>query len=215
MSIFKRLSATVFSQVDKVVSEIENHDAIVEAAIRDNQRALAKAKVRFNRLRADGQRLQRRLEDLKTAEARWIRRAKEQADQDEQTALQCLQKRRECQKQMENVENALGDHHNAESRLSRELATMEERIKQIQHQKNLLRTRQSTADAMRTFKAIEDCSYIDIDDTFEKWEVKVMETELASGDVESVDSLEQRFVDAEELEDLQSELKELTEGDER
>lgn len=213
MSIFKRLSATMFSQVDKVVSEIENHDAIIEATIRDNQRALAKAKVRFNRLRADGQRLQRRLEQLHTSESQWTRRAGDAADQDEQTALQCLQKRRECQKQIANVENALADHRNAESRLSRELAIMEERIKQIRHQKNLLRTRQSTADAMRTFKAIEDCSYIDIDDTFEKWEVKVMEAELVSGEIESHDSLEQQFVDAEELEDLQAELRELTKGD--
>lgn len=63
---------------------------------------------------------------------------------------------------------------------------------------------------MRTFKAIEDCSYIDIDDTFEKWEVRVTGAELASGDLGAVDDLERRFIDAEELVDLQAELKDLT-----
>ena len=63
MSVFKRLSATLFSHVDRAVSEIENHDAIIEAAIRDQQRALAKAKVRLNRLRAEGRKLEKRLSE--------------------------------------------------------------------------------------------------------------------------------------------------------
>lgn len=213
MSIFKRLSATLFSRVDSVVSEIENHDAIIEASIRDNKHALAKAKVRFNRLQADGRRLQQRLEELQAAEAQWERRAKDQAEHDEQTALQCLQRRRECRKRAAQVENMLAEHRQAESRLAGELETMEGRIREINQQRSLLRTRQSTADAMRTFKAIEDCSYIDIEDTFEKWEVRVTEAELASGELEAVDDLERRFIDAEELVGLQAELKDLTKGD--
>lgn len=215
MSIFKRLSATVFSGVDRVVSEIENHDAIVEVSVRDHQRALAKAKVRFNRLRADGQRLAKRLEELQQAEAQWGRRAADQAERDQQTALQCLQKRRDCRRQIEGVEKALAEHRGAETRLAGELQTMEERINRVSQQRNLLRTRQSTADAMRTFKAIEDGSHIDIDDTFEKWEVKVMEAEIASGNCDSTDDLEQQFLDAETLEDLKTELAELTKGEQQ
>lgn len=209
MSILKRLSATMFSRVDRVVSEIENHDAIIESAVRDNQRALAKARVRFNRLKADGQRLAQRLADLQASEAQWTRRAQDKAEQDEQTALQCLQKRRECRRRIATTEQALAEHRKAEDRLAKELETMEERVKRIGQQRNLLRSRQSAAEAMRTFKAIEDCSYIDIDDTFEKWEVKVTEAELASDGFDTTDDLEQEFIEAEELEDLQHELSEL------
>lgn len=215
MSIFKRLSATMFSQMDRVVSEIENHDAIIEAAVRDNQRALAKARVRFNRLRADGRRLQERLDHLKEAEQQWTRRAQEQAESDEPTALQCLGRRKECRRQIDGVERTLAEHREAEGRMTSELEAMSERIEQVKHQRNLLRTRQSTADALRTFKAIEDCGYIDIDGTFEKWEVRVMESELGSGDIQNVDSLEQRFIDAEELDDLKAELAEITEGEQQ
>lgn len=212
MSVFKRLSATMFSQVDRVVSEIENHDAIIEAAIRDNQRALAKARVRLNRLQADGRRLQQRLDHFKASEQQWTRRAQEQAGQDEDTALQCLRKRRECRKQIDGLETTLAEHRRAESRMAKELEAMSGRIEEIKHQRNLLRTRQSTADAMRTFRAIEDCSYIDIDSTFEKWEVRVTEAELDSGDLEPSDSLEQQFIEAEDLEDLKSELADLNKG---
>lgn len=213
MSVFKRLSATMFSRVDRVVSEIENHDAIIEAAIRDNQRALAKARVRFNRLQADGRRLQQRLDHFHTAEEQWTRRAQEQSRQDEQAALQCLRKRRECRKQIEGLERTLAEHRQAESRMAKELGAMSSRIEEIKHQRNLLRTRQSTAEAMRTFKAIEDCSYIDIDSTFEKWEVRVTEAELDSGDIDPSDSLEQQFIEAEDLEDLKAELAELSKGE--
>lgn len=209
MSILKRLSATMFSRVDQVVSEIENHDAIIESAVRDNQRALAKARVRFNRLKADGQRLAQRLADLQASEAQWTRRAQDKAEQDEQTALRCLQKRRECRRRIAGTEHALAEHRKTEDRLAKELETMDERVKRIGQQRNLLRSRQSAADAMRTFKAIEDCSYIDIDDTFEKWEVKVTEAELVSDGFDTTDDLEQAFIEAEELEDLQHELSEL------
>lgn len=215
MSILKRLSATMFSRVDQVVSEIENHDAIIETAVRDNQQALAKAKVRFNRLKADGRRLRHRLDELQASEAQWTRRARDKAGQDEQTALQCLHKRRECRRQIANAENALGEHRKAENRLARELEIMEERVKQISQQRNLMRSRQTAAEAMRTFKAIEDCCHINIDDTFEKWEVKVTEAELACGDFGTTDSLEQQFVEEEELADLREELNELTGGQEQ
>jgi len=209
MSIIKRLSATVLSSVDSLVSEIENHDAIIESAIRDNQRALAKARVRFNRLCADGQRLQRRLEALRATEQQWEHRARQQAGRDEPTALQCLQKRRECRSRIEHTEHALAQHEQAEARLGQELETVEERIRDMSQQRNLLRTRQSTAEAMRTFRAIEDCPHIDLDGTFEKWEVKVAEAELAGGEPASTDALEQQFLDAEQHEALRAELDRL------
>ena len=45
MSIFKRLTATFSSRVDQMVSQIENHDAVVEVAIKESRQATAKAKV--------------------------------------------------------------------------------------------------------------------------------------------------------------------------
>ncbi len=209
MSMFQRISATLFSQVDRAVSEIENHDAVIEAAVRDHQRALAKAKVRFNRLQADGRRLRHRLHELRGSEAQWTLRAKQQAQKDEQTALRCLQKRRDCQKQIARMQTTLEEHQTSEQRLSSEISTMESRVNEVNAQRNLMRTRESTADAMRIFKSLEGSSTADIDNTFEKWEVKVMEAELAGGDIVDNDTLERRFIEDEELADLRSELDDL------
>ena len=206
MSLINRIYATVTARVDRVVSEIENHDAVIESAIRDNQQSLARAKVRFNRLQSDGRRIRQRLDQLQKAEQQWSDRARNNADGNEQMALQCLKKRRECRQQIATLENTLVEHDNAESRLGRNMKTVEQRLREINQQRNLMRTRESTAEAMRTFNAIKGYCGANIDDTFEKWETRVLEAEFASGDVETTDELEERFIEEEEIEDLRLEL---------
>lgn len=142
MSLINRIYATMTARVDKVVGEMENHDAIIESAIRENQRALARAKVRFNRLQSDGRRLEQRLEHLRTAEDQWSSRAQEVAKTDDKMALQCLKKRRECRQQVSTLENALIEHENAENRMCRDMSSVEERLRDINQQRNLMRTRE-------------------------------------------------------------------------
>lgn len=206
MSLINRIYATVTARVDRVVSEIENHDAVIESAIRDNQQSLARAKVRFNRLQADGRRIRQRLDQLQKAEQQWSDRARNNAEGNEQIALQCLKKRRECRQQIATLESTLAEHDNAESRLASNMKTVEQRLRDINQQRNLMRSRESTAEAMRTFNAIKGYCGVNIDDTFEKWETRVLEAELASGDVETTDELEERFIEEEEIEDLRLEL---------
>ena len=74
MSIFKRLHTTLRSRVDHMVSEIENHDAVIEAAIREARRSVARSKVRLAGLKGDGMRLRRRLSELRDAERQWTKR---------------------------------------------------------------------------------------------------------------------------------------------
>ncbi len=215
MSLINRIYATMTARVDRVVGEMENHDAIIEAAIRDNQRALARAKVRLNRLQADGGRLKQRLEHVRTAEGQWSSRAQDNAENDEQIALQCLKKRREWRQQVSTLEKALIEHENAENRLCRDMSSVEERLRDINQQRNLMRTRESTAEAMRTFNAIKGYCGVNIDDTFEKWETKVLEAELVSGDLQTTDDLEERFIEEEEMAELRLELNALTREDEK
>ena len=49
MSIFKRLSATLVTSIDRVVGEIENHDAVIQASINDIRKKVAEAKVRLGK----------------------------------------------------------------------------------------------------------------------------------------------------------------------
>ena len=46
MSFFRRVTLAVSTQLDRMVGEIENHDAVVEAGIRESRRLYARARVR-------------------------------------------------------------------------------------------------------------------------------------------------------------------------
>ena len=96
MSLLKRLSATIVSRVDQMVSQIENHDAVVEAAIRESRQAAAKARVRLSRVRGDGEKLQKRIAELRASQTQWTERARSVAADDRDRALECMRCRNEC-----------------------------------------------------------------------------------------------------------------------
>ena len=60
MSLIRRISTSITSSVDRAVSRVENHDAIVNAALRDTQQAAARSRVRLERVRKDGRALKTR-----------------------------------------------------------------------------------------------------------------------------------------------------------
>ncbi len=210
MSLFKRLSATLFSHVDQAVSQIENHDAVIDASIRDARRAAAQAKVRLARVRNDGQRLHAKLKALRETEASWIERARASAENDEDTALECLRRRRECQRQAAELESTLERHGELERRLATETQDLENRVSEISQQRNLMRTRQSTAEALRSINAIDSSATIDIDDTFERWEIQITDAELAAGQADASDTLERQFLKVEDRNALRAELRAIT-----
>lgn len=210
MSLFKRLSATLFSRVDQAVSQIENHDAVIDVSIRDARRAAAQAKVRLTRVRNDGQRLHAKLKTLREAEASWTERARASAENDEDTALECLRRRRVCQRQSADLEATLERHGELERRLASDVQDLESRVSDVSQQRNLMRTRQSAAEALCSINAIDSTTAIDIDDTFERWEIQITEAELATGQTDPADALERQFLKAEDREALRAELHAIT-----
>ena len=74
MSLFKRITATLTTRVGNLVNELENHDAVVESGIAEMRRAYAKAKVRFTRMSAEGERLRRKLEEQCREATAWRER---------------------------------------------------------------------------------------------------------------------------------------------
>ena len=87
MSLIRRISTSITSSVDRAVSKVENHDAIIDAALRDTQQAAARSRVRLERVRKDGRNLKSRHADLQLAVSRWTERAKSIAADDESKAL--------------------------------------------------------------------------------------------------------------------------------
>jgi len=209
MTLFKRFSATVYSRLDQAIGQIENHDAVVDATVREVRHAAATAKVRLARVHAGRQRLGDKLQALHASDARWTERARRVGRDDEATAIACLDRRQQCRQQIANLEATLNQHEDLQRRLSADVECIEARVREISQQRDLMRARQSTAEAQRAMGALDTHGGIDLDDTFERWEVQITETELAAGSVAACDDLEREFVAAEDQDALRAELNDL------
>jgi len=217
MSIIKRISATITSKVDDVVSHVENHDAVVEAALKDTRASLAKAKVRLARVQKDGDNLKNKVDDLNKNKNLWSERAKTIAKTDKNKALECVHRRNLCTDEIVRIKNNIDKHNELDKRISTSVHRMEQRLSELTQQRNMMRSRHSAADAMRVINQIENTSTSGIEDTFDRWEMLITETEYHNGvydDAEftgdytnSTDSLDASFSEAENQNKLEAELE--------
>ena len=214
MSLIRRISATLTSSVDRAVSKVENHDAIVNAALRDTQQAAARSRVRLERVRKDGRALKTRYQSLKDAHSRWTERARSIAPNDEAKALECLRRRKDCEAQIRNLQESIEKHEELESRIAEQVKKIDARISEVSQQRNMMRSRQSVAEAMRTIHNIEGVSYGEVEETFDRWEINLGETEILMGASASVDRLDTEFLAEEDTEALRAELNLLLNSEE-
>ena len=213
MSLFQRITATITSSVDNAVSKVENHDAIINAALKDTQRAAARSRVRLERVRRDGAGLKTRYRELELAESRWAERAKSIAAEDEAKALECLRRRRECQAQLRSLRESIAQHDELETRIAEQVKKIEARVGEVTQQRNMMRSRQSVADAMKAIQNVQGASVSDIEDTFDRWEINLGETEIFLGAATPTDPLDSAFLDEEDRAELKAELDDLLHGD--
>ena len=209
MSIFKRLAATFSSRVDQMVSQIENHDAVVEVAIKESRQATAKAKVRLARVQRDGELLRGKIFQLRQDESLWTNRAREVAAQDQDRALECVRRRKLCQQQLLQYQQALKKHEALEQKLAQDIHTAERKLADMNQQRNMMRTRQSAAEALNAISGMDESVALDVAYAFDRWEVKITEAELEVGSLDNVDLLEREFIQTEDKQALQAELEQL------
>jgi phage shock protein A len=213
MSLIRRISTSITSSVDRAVSKVENHDAIINAALRDTQQAAARSRVRLERVKKDGHNLRTRHANLKQAVGRWTERARKVAAEDETKALECLRRRKDCETQLRNLEESIEKHDELEARIAEQVKKIEARIGEVAQQRNMMRSRQSVAEAMRTINNIEGVSYGEIEDTFDRWEINLGETEILMGATTNTDPLDSAFLAEEDTAELRAELEELLSAD--
>jgi phage shock protein A len=217
MSIFKRLRTTISASVDQMVGDIENHDAVVDMSIKEARQAVARSKVRLAKLKIDGAKLKRRYAELSNAETQWTQRAKNNAEKDENKAIECLRRRNECQQHIAELAETINRHDSLQARLTGDIRTAEQKIAEMMQQRNYMRTRQSAAEALNYISDLDENMVNDTCGAFERWEVKVTESELEAGitDLTLEDSLEREFINSEERDSLKAELASLMERDEQ
>jgi len=211
MQLFKRISSTVLSSVDRAVSQIENHDAVVESMLKDLQHATAETKMRLRRVERDGKKMHQRLQDLTSEEQKWTERASACADNDEPKALACLNRRRQCREDISRLEENLKQHLETEKTLAKQQKKIEQRKNEITQQRHLMKSKEAMADARRVEAAVSGGSYGNVDDALDRWEIAISQSEYAYDDLDddNHDSLEMEFTEREHDLDLQAELDDL------
>ncbi|OUS09308.1 hypothetical protein A9Q90_03525 [Gammaproteobacteria bacterium 54_18_T64] len=209
MSILNRITASFSASVDKVVSQFENHEAVIDASIADSRTLAAKARVRSAGVVKDGDAMRRKLSELQSMELTWAERARVTAAVDEQKALACLQRRNTCRQQITTLQESLLRQEEAELQLATSLEKIEKRLAEVIQQRNAMRSRHSAADAMLVLNDVDGMANNNVDDMFERWEVVLSEAEHRVGQGMPIDVLEREYCQTENDALLREELVEL------
>ena len=206
MAIFNRITTTISSALDRAVGSIENHDALLQASIEQIRRKNAAVKARLNRVRSDIRRLDKKSEDLNKQAVLWAERAMV-SDIEEAVALQCVKRRKDCLAEVEALEASRRQIQQVEERLASNIEQIEKRICDLQQRRTVMRSRQAAADASRLSDKLEQgCGITDIDDTIERWDAQILESEVQCETHLRGDELERRFSVEEETAELRAEL---------
>ena len=211
MNRLRLWTSSLLSRVDWMVTQVENHEALAESAIREVRQAGARAHVQLARVRQDGERLRESLSAQVEAEQRWRERARRTAPDDETRALECLRRARTTARRAAELERRVDEHDRVEQQLGHDVEAIQERLSKLEEQRNLLRTRQSRAEALCHVRTADPGA--ETGALFDRWETRVLEREFESDCPPDVtrreDELEAEFDEVEEAEALREELSEL------
>lgn len=209
MNIFTRVTTRVASSFDWVMNQIENHDALVQAAIREVQESGVKARIQLGRVQADGRKMEARKQTLEEQIVLWTERAKRSAAEDEKAALECVRRRREAEREKKALVDQLTQHRTFADQLAKDLRGLEGKLDELKRKRNAFSAKQHRADAVRAGQLSEFGTVSEIDEIFERWEEKLGEYDLS---IAPKDELAEQFETEEESETLRTELKTILEN---
>jgi len=206
MSRIHRWKMSVTGWVDGVLAQIENHEATVRSAMARVRQSTARARVQLKRVERDQRQLRASLLEEEAAVEAWRRRAKDADDEDK--ALECLRRHKASVRRVRGLRDRLDEHERAHQELTEGIRVLNARLAELNERKNLMRTRQSRAEAAHGMVGA-GAPMGDLEDVFERWEARVGEIEIAAECEEPIDTFEAGFDAAEEDAELRVELEEL------
>ena len=209
MKTLKRLTRTVTASVNWVVSQIENHEGLVNGAISEVQEASVRAHTQLKKVTQDGVAMRAKLVELRDQLTQWEERARKVAQIDAPKALECMKRRKRIAQQIAELEVQEREHAQVEKQLANDLVLIQERLTKLRQQRNIMRTRQSRAEALKSLQSDEGMVFSEIDELFERWEHKITDYEDLSRTAVPTDELVEEFTNQEEREELTQELNAL------
>ena len=215
MNFFKRLSVSVRSQLDETVSRIENHDAVIDAALQESRDSIARLKLQQSHLSRKVQTIDTQLEKLGGDEQSWIRRAKSLAKTDEEHALACLDRRERCAKQIEQLKNKRDKCTEMEIQFANKISELVQKLTDDERRLLEFRGRDLSAKAEYVAQDAIGSELNSLEQAFDRWELDITRKEMRHDVVDAAssgsDAFEARLQREERMEARRAELKALLE----
>lgn len=211
MNLIKRLTTSVSATLEDAVGQLENHDAIVEANLKQTRQAVAKTQARLGSLRQQQAAFESQLTLAQEQISVWEDRARSLANDQEHQALQCLSRRNQNEAEVRRLQQAITQQDSLIANVTTNLNTLKSKLDEMTQRHNLMRSRQAVANVNKAVAKAGQSQQVD--DTFERWEAVVLETELAVSDACCADPLEAKFAQQESSAQLQAQLAELKNKD--
>ncbi len=216
MSLLKRFVTTVHSSVDRTLATIENHEAVVDAALKESRQAVAQARVRLGRLEKEAANQRNRVAELSSEIALWNERARSVAQQDREKALSCIQRRQQREREMEVATQQLVEQDKVIAKVRRSVDESGERVLALQNQRDQMRSREAASRAGQIVQSLNGKVDNDVDAAIERWEVSVGAAEMLNDSLDvqypETDELADAFSSVEQHQQLEAELDELLAG---
>jgi phage shock protein A len=206
---FRRVSSGLVASIDRVIGQVENHEALVESTLKEVRRGAARAQVSLSRVRRDGEGLRIRLSRAAAEQDDWRRRALSCRETDEAKALECLRRAKKADREAAALTERLARHEEAERRLSEEVEALQARVSELQERHHQMRTRDAVARGSAGVDDVSSGAASDIESAFERWEETLAMSEIARPSVAEVDTFAREFEAADDDATLRAELEEL------
>ena len=207
MNLIKRLTTSVSATLENAVGELENHDAIVEANIKQTRQAVAKTQARLASLQQQQSNFESQLNVAREQIDLWESRAKSIAVTDEPKALQCLTRRNQSEAEVKRLTQAIDQQSTLITQVADNLNKLKTKLDEMSQRHNLMRSRQTVAEVNRAACKADHSQQLN--ETFERWEASVLDSELSIGAHSNNDPLDAKFSREELSSELNAQLAEL------
>lgn len=209
MTITRRIITTFSSRLDKLIGELENHDALIKATINEQKKKLSTAKVQLAHIKSNESETRKQIAQLHRNETLWADRAVKEAEVNTEKAMLCMQKRKFVHEQICRLQNVVAEYEQTIQKMTAEIDYCEKSLKCMIQKHELMRARQSSVDAVQVINAAGNNNLEQLQECFDRWQVRLMHGEMDMVISDDQDPLEKAYLDSENIEILKTELQEL------
>lgn len=218
MSVFKRFSDVVNSNISAMLDKAEDPEKLVRMIITEMESTLFDVRTQSAKIIADKKEMERQLKNLAAEIEQWQTRAEKALSKDrEDLAKQALNEKHRLEKAVELQEKELHDLDSALLRLEQDVSTLQSKLNEAVARRDAIVARHETVrSTIQMRKRIDDSAINEALSRFDRFEKRMdeLEAEVEAMDLgrnvslsQQIDSLDEDDVLADELAALKEKMK--------